>query len=181
MFPDLKTDRLILRQFKHTDLEPLCMHTNNFAVSKTLSEVPYPYSKADGEWWINYCLTTPLSEKIAWVIEGPAGFSGAITLMKLQSGKPILGYWLAEHLWGKGYMSEAAQAITTYGFEALGLPTIYTSALEENPGSLRVLSKLGFQEIGRGFSTPRSRPEEKLPNIFLSLTREQWAARHVPA
>ncbi|QUS56178.1 GNAT family N-acetyltransferase [Pseudovibrio brasiliensis] len=177
MFPELKTDRLTLRQFKHTDLEPLCTHINNFAVVKTLSEVPYPYSKEDGEWWINFCRTTPFSEKIAWVVEGPAGFSGAITLMKLQSGKPILGYWLAEHLWGKGYMSEAAEAVTAYGFETLKLPTIYTSALEENPASLRVLQKLGFREVGRGFSTPRSRQGETLPSVSFSLTKDQWAER----
>ncbi len=181
MFPELKTDSLTLRQFKHTDLEPLCTHINNFAVAKMLAEVPHPYTKEDGVWWIDYCLTTPRSEKVAWVIETPAGFSGAITLMKLSSTKPILGYWLAEHLWGNGYVSEAAEAVVSYGFKTLGLPVIYSSALEENTASLRILGKLGFQELERGVSVPRSREGKKLANVSLSLTQEQWATRFAVA
>ncbi|GHB24709.1 hypothetical protein GCM10007094_10950 [Pseudovibrio japonicus] len=177
MFPELKTKSLTLRQFKHTDLEPLCSHINNFAVSKMLAEVPHPYTKEDGAWWIDFCQKTPLSEKIAWVIETPAGFSGAITLMKLNSDKPILGYWLAEHLWGKGYVSEAAEAVVSYGFKTLGLPVIYSSALEENTASLRILGKLGFRKPVKGFATPRSRGGESLADISVSLTQEQWATR----
>ncbi|UCC51101.1 MAG: GNAT family N-acetyltransferase [Anaerolineaceae bacterium] len=56
-----------------------------------------------------------------------------------------IGYELDSRFWGKGYATEAAQAILRFGFIELGLHRIFASTLAVNKGSARVLEKLGMR------------------------------------
>jgi ribosomal-protein-alanine N-acetyltransferase len=51
--------------------------------------------------------------------------------------------------WGKGYASEAAQAVLSYGFEALGLPRIVVAHYDDNYKSQAIVEKLGFIPCGQ--------------------------------
>ena len=59
-----------------------------------------------------------------------------------------LGYWIGEDAWGKGYATEAAQAVTAYAFRDLGLHRIQGRHFTRNPASGRVLEKIGMQREG---------------------------------
>ena len=50
---------------------------------------------------------------------------------------------------GRGIATEAVRAFVAYGFETLPLDRIYASAYANNPASVRVLEKAGFQFEGR--------------------------------
>lgn len=176
MFPVLNTDRLTLRKFQNDDLKPICDFLNNFEVSKMLTVVPYPYTKGDGEWWLNHCKYTPLTEEINWVIETAHGFSGVIGIRIPEGGVPRVGYWLAEAFWGRGYMSEATEAVVNYCFKVLGAAKVSSGAFCENEGSLNVLAKNGFQTIGLRSDKSRARGEEEMTLIDVELTRELWEA-----
>ena len=56
----------------------------------------------------------------------------------------MLGYWLDENYWGKGYMTEAVQAVLNYGFEELRLSLITATCYPHNKRSQKVLKKNGF-------------------------------------
>lgn len=58
-----------------------------------------------------------------------------------------LGYRLKQQHWGKGFTTEASQAILQYGFETLNQKTIYAITDPENTNSIHVLMKLGFQFV----------------------------------
>lgn len=177
MFPELKTNRLTLRQFQQDDLKSICEYISNFEVSKMLTVVPYPYTKADGEWWLNHIKETPLSEETNWVIESEHGFSGVIGIRIPEDGFPRIGYWLGQPFWGKGYMSEATEAVVNYCFEELGSTKVTSGAFEENDGSLNVLAKNGFQTIGSEPEKSRARgEEEEVTLINVELTRPLWEA-----
>ncbi|SDR22806.1 GNAT family N-acetyltransferase [Pseudovibrio sp. Tun.PSC04-5.I4] len=176
MFPVLNTDRLTLRKLKDDDLEPICDHLNNFEVSKMLNNVPYPYTNADGEWWLTHCKETPLTEEINWVIETEHGLSGMIGIRIAEDGIPRIGYWLTETYWGKGYMSEAAEAVVNYCFEVLGATKVSSGAFSENSGSRNVLAKNGFQTIGSRPDKSRARGDEEVTLIEVELTRDLWEA-----
>lgn len=177
MFPEIETNRLTLRAFRCDDLEVLCTLLDNYEVSKMLSVVPYPYTKADGEWWLEHCSTTPHSEELNWAIESDGAFCGTIGLRFSEENSPLLGYWLGEPYWGKGYMSEAAEAVIAYCFQQLGVAKVISGAFEENFGSQNVLAKNGFQTIG-------SRPDKSVARgedgdvvlIEVELTRHLWEA-----
>src|SRR3712207_4719023 len=61
-----------------------------------------------------------------------------------------LGYTLGRAWWGRGYASEAAAACVRHAFDEEGVTELVALALHENPASLQVLGKLGFEEAGTG-------------------------------
>lgn len=59
-----------------------------------------------------------------------------------------LGYTLNKHFWGKGYMNEAAAALTKLAFETLELEKVFAMHDLNNPGSAKVMLRLGMQREG---------------------------------
>ena len=55
-----------------------------------------------------------------------------------------LAWRLSWENWGQGLATEAAQKITQYGFETLGLPEILAITAKNNQRSRRVMEKLGI-------------------------------------
>ena len=60
-----------------------------------------------------------------------------------------IGYELDPRQWGKGYATEAAQALVDYGFKELGLFRLSSWCIADNTPSVRVLERLGFRQEGR--------------------------------
>jgi RimJ/RimL family protein N-acetyltransferase len=52
-------------------------------------------------------------------------------------------------LWGKGYGSDAARVRARHAFEVLGLRMLLSEVMADNTGSLRMLQKAGYREVGR--------------------------------
>ncbi|MBT3285198.1 GNAT family N-acetyltransferase [Candidatus Bathyarchaeota archaeon] len=59
-----------------------------------------------------------------------------------------IGYDLMREHWGNGYMTEAVEALVSYGFETLGLERIEATVDPENGASIRILEKNSFQHEG---------------------------------
>lgn len=59
-----------------------------------------------------------------------------------------LGYRFKQKHWGKGYATEASKAILAYGFENLGLSSIYAITDLDHIGSQHVLEKCAFTNKG---------------------------------
>jgi ribosomal-protein-alanine N-acetyltransferase len=57
-------------------------------------------------------------------------------------------YHLCPDFWGRGYATEAVQALLAYGFTALGLPRIAGRCVAENRASRRVMEKCGMRPDG---------------------------------
>ena len=60
-----------------------------------------------------------------------------------------IGYELAPEYWGRGYATEAAQAMVEFGFRELGLHRISSWCIAENSASVRVLERVGLRPEGR--------------------------------
>ncbi len=76
---------------------------------------------------------------------------GNVTLMEvlrssLQSC--YIGYTLDKNYNGKGYMTEAVQLVTEYGFNVLQLHRIEAGVMPHNLGSIKVLEKVGYVKEG---------------------------------
>ena len=59
-----------------------------------------------------------------------------------------IGWILHKKFWGKGFMTEAAQAVIKYGFEHLNLHRIIATCQPENIASKRICEKLGMRLEG---------------------------------
>ena len=60
----------------------------------------------------------------------------------------VIGYWIRESEQGKGYASEASNALLRYAFGALSAGYVGLGHAEGNTASERVIARLGFTPIG---------------------------------
>lgn len=129
-----------------------------------LSDLEAHYAVVDSDpqvTWLGQARTYPEAEKYItkhvhlWqergfgvyaVIERASGaFLGHAGLEPLEDSDEIqLSYYLGQPAWGKGFATEAGEAVLKHGFEDLGLEHIVAVVRPHNLGSRRVLSKLGF-------------------------------------
>lgn len=52
-------------------------------------------------------------------------------------------------LWGQGYGTDAARVRARHAFEVLGMRMLLSDVMDGNAGSLRMLLKAGYREVGR--------------------------------
>lgn len=77
------------------------------------------------------------------------GFSG-IHQIDWRHGVATTGSIIGEKsYWRHGFGSEAARLRTNYAFDVLGLRMLLSSAFSDNTGSLKMLKKAGYVEVGR--------------------------------
>lgn len=60
-----------------------------------------------------------------------------------------IGYWVRQDLQGKGYVSEAVNAVTRYAFAELKANRVEIRCDSRNERSLAVMNRLGFAQEGR--------------------------------
>jgi RimJ/RimL family protein N-acetyltransferase len=103
------------------------------------------------------------------------GLIGLYTIFELHR-EAFLGIQIGErNYWGKGYGTDALQALLRYGFEELNLWRISLSFLEGNDRAMRSYEKCGFRLEGRerhAWSYDGRRWDE----IYMGLLRDEWRA-----
>jgi [ribosomal protein S5]-alanine N-acetyltransferase len=62
--------------------------------------------------------------------------------------KPSLGYVLARSHWGKGYMPEAARAVTDWLIRQPDIYRVFATCDVDNPASAKVMEKAGMKYEG---------------------------------
>ncbi len=170
----LETERLTLRRLEPADAPVLQRLCGNWNVVRMLTRVPYPLTEAD---------TSDFIGQSQGPIAVPPGFHLAITDSELIGvvgidgaglGEGILGYWIGEPWWGRGYVTEAARAVIDFCFTDLKLAAIKSRALADNPVSQRVLEKCGFRHTRSEDVFSSSRGSD-VPSLKYLLTRQDWA------
>jgi len=72
---------------------------------------------------------------------------GGCGLQRRPSGNVELGYWIARAHWDQGYATKAGRELLEIA-RTLGLQQLEAAHFLDNPGSGRVLEKLGFAPTG---------------------------------
>lgn len=179
-FPRLETERLILREMKSNDKEDIFQSFSDENVTKYFSMNPFTSVK-DSEKIIKRAQDLFEQGKgIQWGIvtkEGSnlIGTCGFETWRK-ESFRGEIGYDLRQSHWGKGFMSEALQAIIQYGFEHMGLNRIEATTRSDNTRSINMLYRLGFKM--EGILRERVYWEGTFyDQVFVSLLKKEWIQR----
>ena len=144
--PNIETKRLLLRPFQENDAEAFfacCQNPNlgnnaGWAPHKTLNDsreiLHSTFIGQEGIWAVTLKDTQQLIASIG-IVPDPKRENPQVRM---------LGYWLDEPYWGKGYMSEAVQAVLNYGFNELQLSLITANCYPHNKRSQQVLKRNGF-------------------------------------
>ncbi len=98
------------------------------------------------------------------------GFTGFKYLPEM-NGETDLGYRFLPEYWKKGIATESAIMSLKYGFENLGLKTIYAFAETDNIGSVKIIRKLGFALLK---IAPYPGEEDKKDVEWYTLTKEDY-------
>ena len=146
---ELGTARLLLRNWRESDLEPFAemnadpevMRYFRAPLTRQRSDALAEKSRADIDavgWGL-------------WVVEiaDDGAFAGFVGLADRRGTAHIVpavevGWRLARKHWGRGYATEAARAAVAYGFDEVGLDEIVSFTSAVNLPSRRVMERIGM-------------------------------------
>lgn len=144
---ELRTGRLLLRQWCDHDLEPFATLNADPEVRRYF---PGLMTRAESD-ELAARERTLIEERGwgLWAIEAPEGFVGFVGLAEPQFEAHFtpaveVGWRLARHAWGRGYATEAGRAALGFGFGELGLDEIVSFTTVANERSRRVMERLGM-------------------------------------
>ena len=145
-------DSYYISEIKKTDKSAYLEHLQEKEIYDQTLAIPYPYTEADADWWINHNIEATKAQdgrSVNWAIRQKDGLLiGGIGFLDFKIGeshKAELGYWLAKPYWNKGVMTEAVKKATEHGFKEFGLTRITANVFHFNIGSAKVLEKVGFK------------------------------------
>lgn len=150
--PTLLTSRLCLRPFRLSDAAEVQQLAGDFEVARQVEIIPHPYPDGVAEAWIQthadaFANRTGVIVALTRLSDNQLLGSMGLHLSR-EHATAELGYWIGRPFWGHGYATEAAQTLVEFGFQTLQLHRIYGRCFAGNPGSARVLSKVGMQFEG---------------------------------
>jgi len=150
--PTLDTARLTLRPFRAADAPEVRRLAGARAIADTALNIPHPYPDGAAEAFISFThaeyeagegATFAVVEQAGGALVGACGLR-----INARFAHAEMGYWIAEHAWGRGYATEAAGAVLRYAFTQRGLHRVFAHHLTRNPSSGRVLQKIGMRREG---------------------------------
>ena len=177
--PVLETPRLILRPIRAGDAPAIQRRFPQWEIVRFLSaHVPWPYPP-DGaaENMVDTLAELERREKLHWAITLKGGddeLIGRIDLWPETGERDQRGFWLDPEFWGRGLMTEAADAVSEYAFTELDWPRLYLCNAEANVGSHRVKEKQGARIIDR---IPAQYVSGQGTRVVWVLEREAWLER----
>ncbi|SMR98862.1 Spermidine N(1)-acetyltransferase [Vibrio mangrovi] len=151
-FPTIQTSRLILKPLVIGDADKLLAIFSDAEVMKYWSTPPWD-SIQDAIDFINnshQSMTRQNSIALGIYIQSTGELVGKCMLFSYfkTSKRAEIGFGLGRAYWGKGYISEAGEALIQYGFNSLGLRRVEAEIDPDNQASSRALEKLGFSQEG---------------------------------
>ncbi len=161
--PVLETERLILRQITESvnDGRDSLEFINDYSVyrfwglydekndtngrrrPKKKIHTDYPYKTTMKEY--------KAGRELSWLMElkETGRVIGEIVLYDFKLKKQAdIGYRISKQYWGQGFATEAGEKVVDFAFSDLELTRMQIRCFTDNPGSVRIAEKLGFQKEG---------------------------------
>ena len=141
-------DGIILRPWSITDAPTLALIADNKKIADNLRDgFPFPYSLKDAHNWLNLILPENIPPRFfAITIDKKLiGSIGIVAKTDIYRKNFEIGYFLSEEFWGKGIVTKAIKAATSYAFRDFDIVRIYAEPFSDNSGSRRALEKAGFR------------------------------------
>jgi RimJ/RimL family protein N-acetyltransferase len=181
--PEIRTDRLMLRGWRHADRGPFAELNADPQVAEFLGG---PLDRVGSNALVDRILVRWDSDGHGlWAVERVEdgrflGFVGlaAPSFDAVFSPCVEVGWRLAREAWGRGYATEAAWAALRFGFVELDLDEIVSFTTVANVRSRAVMERLGMtRDPVDDFDHPSFPDGHPIrPHVLYRLRRERWRA-----
>lgn len=148
---ELRTDRLLLRQWRDEDRDPFAALNADPVV---MEHFPATLSLAESEAFVDR--HSALIDQRGWGLWAVEvldtgdfiGFTGLAVPVFDADFVPCteIGWRLAASAWGRGYATEAATAVLAFAFDEIGLDDVVSFTYVGNDRSRRVMEKIGLRQ-----------------------------------
>ncbi len=177
IFPNLATDRLLLRPISPQDLAFVFQHFSDPAVGRFLLDDDLVTTHAESQAIIDFFNKPGEVTCNRWIIERkedhrPIGTCGYHKWSR-RDHRAEIGYDLGPYAWRQGYMSEALKQVASFGFVDLQLNRIEALVYPENVASLKLLERQGFVREGL-LRDVLCRDNVYYDHWLLSLLKREW-------
>jgi ribosomal-protein-alanine N-acetyltransferase len=135
-----------LRPWQMSDAERLTELANNYKIAKFMRNIfPHPYGIENAKMFLSSIEKDKPVRVFAITVNNEViGGTGVHPQDDIFSNNAEIGYWIGEHYWGKGYMSEAIHLITDHAFKNFPVNRVWLRIFGNNPASMKVAEKAGF-------------------------------------
>ncbi|WP_105616392.1 GNAT family N-acetyltransferase [Vallitalea okinawensis] len=176
-FPELETERLILRETQSKDVTQLFKILSDPKVAQFEYYYPVKAKEEANEFIKRYRVELEEKEEITWgiILKSTDELVGICCLGDFNEGarRAEIGYDITQSEWGKGFATEAVGAIVDYGFNVMNLNRIEAAITPGNDASVKVLEKLDFTR--EGLLRERDLMKGKLEDgIIMAMLRREY-------
>lgn len=177
---ELRTERLVLREWRDEDLDPFAEINADPEVMRYLVKQMTRAESDHRAAQIREHFRIHGFGKWAVEVRDTARFIGFVGIERVTFEAPFtpnveIGWRLARGAWGKGFATEAARAAVTFGFDKLRFNEIVSFTVPTNVPSRRVMERLGMtHDSAEDFDHPflaEGHPLRK--HVLYRLTRSE--------
>ncbi|MFG4002135.1 GNAT family N-acetyltransferase [Flavobacterium aquidurense] len=148
-FPQLRTDRLLLRNIESTDAELIHKLRSDEVVNQFVGRDNSSTLEKAKEFILKIQNLVEKNEGLYWIIRLKENndLIGSVCLWNFDIEKEIveIGYEMLPEFQGKGIMTEALKIVTAYTFEEMKAKVITAFPSSDNINSVAILKKLNFE------------------------------------
>ena len=171
----IETARLRLRRFVPGDLAALHALQSREDVTRWLSWGPRDEAEVRAS--LDAHIARPWSEGLVLAIERDGELIGTANLAVGEHRGGEIGFLLHPDHQGRGYATEAAEAMLELAFETYDLDRVIGSIEPRNTASARVLERLGMRKEAHPIESEQIDGERHDEIIYAVLAREWREAR----
>ena len=177
-FPQIETERCVLREIQMSDAEAVFACFNDDEVTRFYDQPTFIEVEQAEKLIMHMRQGFRDRRSIRWGIArkednwlmGTCGYNG----WNRFAHKTGIGYELAQPYWQQGVMTEVLTAVLNFGFRRMKLNRVEALVMPGNVGSEKVLTKLGFHREGLLRQYAYFKEQFYDLQIF-ALLRQEWS------
>jgi [ribosomal protein S5]-alanine N-acetyltransferase len=176
-YPELETDRLLLREIVPADAEDLFRIFSDAETMEYWSCRPYTSVQQASELIDRMAQARCSGRALHWGISlkgdprliGKCGYNEWRKVHR----RGDVSYILARDCWGRGIVTEAVSAVLDYGFDHMDLHSVEAGVTPGNVASAKMLEKLGFRLEGH-LRESYWAEDRFVDSLIFSLLQRDW-------
>jgi RimJ/RimL family protein N-acetyltransferase len=168
---ELRTERLLLRQWRDEDRAPFAALN---ADPDVMEHFPSTMTREASDAFVDFNIAT-IAERGwgLWAVEADGEFIGFVGLNEPRFRPGVeIGWRLAREAWGHGYATEAARAVLEFAFDTIGLDEVISFTSTTNVRSQHVMERIGMTcDPADDFDHPNVADERLRRHVLYRLAR----------